>query len=376
MVRRPMASTRPTRPERSETDESLGRERNKTDDELLKRSGAYEQTADAVVDQARGRADAVVAVARARADEKLRDSGATSEQRVTLERERRQEDQALEHERVVADDKLAYEREERRRALKALLALEREHTDQHLGRERELADVALASRDDFLAMASHDLRNLLGGVALSAASLLEISCDEDTQRQIARNAQRIQRYTGRMARLVGDLVDVVSIQAGRLAVSPRRQDAVELLRETLDVFQPFAAAKGIWIGTDMKASSLLASYDHERILQVLANLVGNAIKFTPEGGRVHIVVEPVDGVVRFAVADSGPGMPPEQLALIFDRFWQVADKSSRSGLGLGLYISKCIVEAHGGKIWAESRVGEGSTFYFTLPADPASAQGG
>lgn len=223
-------------------------------------------------------------------------------------------------------------------------------------------------------MASHDLRNMLGGIAMASRSIMELPCDDKTREAIARDGHRIQRYVGRMARLVGDLVDVVSIEAGRLALVPQRHDIVELLRETLDVFQPLAAAKQIWIGTDVRAGSLLGRYDHERILQVLANLVGNALKFTPDGGRIHIVVEPIDKHIRFAVTDTGPGIASGQLEAVFDRFWQVADKTSRTGLGLGLYISKCIVEAHGGRVWAESRVDQGSTFYFTLPAaDPPSA---
>jgi signal transduction histidine kinase len=356
---------------RDETDTSLGRERGKTDDELLKRSEADDKTASDVIDASRGRADDVVARARAKADERLQSSGANSDDLATLRSERQREDETLVRERATADESLSAERDARRRALTALLASERLHTDQHLGRERDLADLAIASRDDFLAMASHDLRNMLGGIALSAASLMNIPCNEEAHDAITGHTQRIQRFTARMTRLVGDLVDIVSIEAGRLAVTPKRHDAVELIRETMDIFQPLAAAKQIWIGSDVRRGSILARYDHERILQVLANLVGNALKFTPEGGRIHILVEPLEGYVRFTVADTGAGIAPEKLAKIFDRFWQVAEPLRRSGLGLGLYISKCIVEAHGGAIWADSRVGEGSTFNFTLPAADA-----
>jgi signal transduction histidine kinase len=133
------------------------------------------------------------------------------------------------------------------------------------------------------------------------------------------------------------------------------------------VFRPLASVKNISVASDVRAGSLLARYDHERILQVLANLVGNAIKFTGEGGRIDLIVEATGDDVRFAVQDSGAGIAPDKLNVIFERFWQVADQR-RSGLGLGLFISKCIVEAHGGRIWAESHPGAGSTFYFTLPA--------
>jgi signal transduction histidine kinase len=372
--RRPfVASTKKGTRERDQTDESLTRERVKTDAELLRRDEADEEIADAVVEKARQRADDVLALARCTEDEKLRASGATSEAWASLRAERHQADDTLRDERSVANEVLANERERRRRALTALLALERSLTDDHLARERDVADVAIDSRDDFLAMASHDLRNMIGGIAMSAASLVNIRCAEDVHDAILRDAQRIQRYAARMARLVGDLVDVVSIDAGRLAVMPERHDASDLVRETLEVFEPIAAAKRISIAPQVEQGSLLARCDHERILQVLANLVGNAVKFAPEGGRIDIVVEPLERQVRFAVADTGPGIAPDKLRVIFDRFWQVTDKTTRSGLGLGLYISKCIVEAHGGKIWPESRVGEGTTVYFTLPAAEATS---
>jgi signal transduction histidine kinase len=202
---------------------------------------------------------------------------------------------------------------------------------------------------------------------MSAGNILHRLRSDTLDRDgIDREARRVQRCTARMTELVGDLVDVVSIEAGRLAVAPQRHDAMDLLRETLEVFQPLAGAKKISIASDVRAGSVLARYDHDRILQVLANLVGNAIKFTGEGGKIELVVEDGTGDgVRFGVRDNGRGIDPDLLAVIFERFWQVPEKH-RSGLGL--YISKCIVEAHGGRIWAESKPGAGSTFYFTLPA--------
>ncbi|MBV9947575.1 MAG: HAMP domain-containing histidine kinase [Myxococcales bacterium] len=354
--------------ERDQTDQSLAHERTKTDEELARRSGRYEENANVVVDKARQRADETLQAARGREDVKPSASGASSAEIDTLTSERRREDATLRRERATADENLSSERAARRKALVALLAHERERTDEHLRLERDVFEAALGARDEFLGMASHDLRDLLGGVAVSAAALLTSAGDPAGRDAIEREARRIQRLTARMARLAGDLVDVVSIQAGHLALAPQRHDAVELVSETIEVFQPLATAKGMWIGTDIKPGSLLARYDHDRILQVLANLVGNALKFTPEGGRIHILVEPVEGHVRFSVSDTGPGIAAEQLQAIFERFWQAARKGPRSGLGLGLYISKCIVEAHGGTIWAESRVGEGCTFSFTLPA--------
>ena len=236
-------------------------------------------------------------------------------------------------------------------------------------------DALVGSRDEFLALVSHDLGNMLGNVALGAAALLRLDEGNALDRAaIDRVARTIQRSVGRMHRVVGDLLDVVSLEAGRLAVAPARHDTKDLLHETVDVFRPLADAKSITITHDVRGGSLVAGYDYERILQVLGNLVGNAIKCTGHGGHIDLVVEALGDEVCFTVRDNGIGIDSDKLGVIFERFWQL-DRSRRAGLGLGLglYISKCIVEAHGGRIWAQSQPGAGSTFSFTLPAGPASA---
>jgi signal transduction histidine kinase len=351
--------------ERAATDQSLGDEREKADEELDKRLDRVDDAADEVIADARDLADDVLRSARAKADEKLR-TDIDAPVHVAVAKERSREDEALLRERATADESLSQERQLRRRAVAALLALERDQTDDDLVLERDRADAAISSRDDFLGIVSHDLRNMLNGMALSAASLMNIACEGEVARAVARNAQRIQQCTARMDRLVGDLLDVVSIEAGRLALSPLRHDASELLSETSEVFLAIAAAKQISIRSEVGAGSLFAHCDRERILQVLANLVGNAIKFTNNGGKIDLRVERVEDELRFDVADTGAGIAPEKLELVFQRFWQ-AENQKQAGIGLGLYISKSIVEAHGGKIWAHSRIGEGSTFCFTLP---------
>jgi signal transduction histidine kinase len=172
-----------------------------------------------------------------------------------------------------------------------------------------------------------------------------------------------------MNRLIGDLLDVTSIEAGRLTVVPEVHDAKALVRESLEAFQPAASAKGLSLHSTSPDSSLPATFDHDRILQVLANLVSNAIKFTGDGGSISIGLEPDGDEVRFSVSDTGTGIASDHLRVIFERFWQVT-QGDRRGLGLGLFISKCLVEAHGGRIWAESEIGKGSTFRFTLPGAP------
>ena len=130
-------------------------------------------------------------------------------------------------------------------------------------------------------------------------------------------------------------------------------------------FQATAAAKGISLNAELVQGSLLADFDHDRVLQVLANLITNSIKFTLPGGKIILCVEDKGAELQFSVSDTGPGIPSDMFEAVFERFWQIG-KNDRRGLGLGLYISKCIVESHGGKIWVESKLGEGSRFFFTL----------
>ena len=182
---------------------------------------------------------------------------------------------------------------------------------------------------------------------------------------MAVSAQRIKSTAGRMHRLIGDLVDVASIDAGRLAIQTKLGNAENTVLEAVDIWGPPTAAKGIDLQC-LPHPSIAARFDHERIVQVLGNLITNAAKFSSQGATVTVQVQVVDGHARFSVADRGIGIPADKLEAIFERFCQVVGQDRR-GLGLGLYISKCLVEAHGGTIWAESELGRGSTFFFTLP---------
>ena len=349
--------------ERQETDESLQDERAKTDYELDKQHASMDRDSDAVVQQEREHADEVLEQARARADESPeRDASG----RQALRRERAHEDAAVEQVRLTADEALTDERQERTRALANLLRLEREQTDERLLIERARGDADLSVRDDFMGMVAHDLRTLLGSIALCAeVQIRNAAANDDAARRVRDTAAKTQRLTARMNRLIGDLVDVVSIEAGRFAISPTRYDANALIREVVETFQPTALAKGISLNASTDGH-LPVRVDHERIFQVLANLLSNAIKFTSQGGTTSVRVDSTGGEIRFSVADTGAGIASDHLEAIFERFWQVRH-GDRRGLGLGLFISKCIVEAHGGRIWAQSESGKGSTFFFTLP---------
>ncbi|WP_120558749.1 ATP-binding protein [Corallococcus aberystwythensis] len=355
---------------RAQTDEGLRVERERSDREYAGRQKSIEEGSDAAIDKAREQADEALQAARDIVDARRARNAAPVGQE-TLTQERASEDAMLQGERDTADAELRGEREERMLALAALLHLERAETDLRLSGERAHSDEALATRDHFMGMVSHDLRTLLGGIALQAALLKRGAGEDEAGRKATQAADKIQRFTARMNRLIGDLVDVASIEAGHIRVAPALQDATTLVKDSLEAFQPLASAQGLTLDVELHGNTLMAKFDHERILQVLANLLSNAIKFTPGGGRILLRVEPVDQYVRFSVTDTGPGVPSHQLEVVFNRFWQ-ARSEDRRGLGLGLYISRGIVEAHGGRIWAESQPGQGSTFLFTLPGAAAS----
>jgi signal transduction histidine kinase len=354
------------KPERDRTDESLRTEREETDRALVERQRAAEGDADLVVRRARGNADAVLEAARDKADERLERRPNPVATRAAIAEERGIEDETLRDERAAADESLRMEREENALALSRLLPLERDKTDRFLLTERARSDDAVSYRDDFLGIVSHDLRNLLAGIVLSAGLLSKQNAETEDAKQTRVRMQRIQRYAARMNRLIGDLVDVASIDAGKLSVTAVPGDSRALVAEAVDLFQAAASAKGISLDIDIVEFALPGTFDHDRMLQVLANLITNAIKFTPDGGRIAVQGERDGDGLRFCIRDNGTGIPAGMLDAVFERFWQVG-KNDKRGLGLGLYISKCIVEAHGGTIWAESKLGEGSRFWFTVP---------
>ncbi|AUX40675.1 uncharacterized protein SOCE26_020760 [Sorangium cellulosum] len=359
------------RPEREETDESLRVERDITDRALAEKRAAVEAKSDAAVSRARDRADAVLSAAREDADQSSRELG-LDQASDAVAKERSLEDVIVRGERAVADENLRRERAEHARILSKLFPLERYKTDMHLLTERARSDDALSHRDDFLSIVSHDLRNLLGGIVMSVELLSGEASAQDDGSEPALAVKRVRRYAARMSRLINDLVDVVSIESGKLASTMDRGDALALLVETVETFRPVASEKEIAVELEVAERSLPADFDPERILQVLSNLMMNSIKFTPPGGKIRVRGERAGGELRVSVSDTGPGVPSDMLEIVFERFWQIG-KKDRRGLGLGLYICKNIIEAHGGRIWVESRMGEGSTFSFTIPCALGSA---
>jgi signal transduction histidine kinase len=352
--------------ERNSTDESLRVERSKTDSELARRADVAQLEATSILTEAREKADAVLNDAR-----DLEDLKGTRRSDGDVRHERAREDAELEGARSTADAVARDDRSRRNIALASLLAFERDGTDLRLETERDRIDAALSSREDIMAMVSHDLRSLLGGIAL-CAELLKLSPTNDTSgTTVQKYAGQIQGFTARMNRLVGDLMDVATIEAGKLTLHRTHRNPALLLRDAMDAFEPAATSMGITLTSESTLAPCASELDHERMLQVLTNLVGNALKFTKRDGRISLKLERHGSDVRFAVADSGSGISPDVIGKVFDRYYQ-SSPGDRRGLGLGLFIATSIVEGHGGKLWVESESGKGSTFFFTLPISPAA----
>src|SRR5215203_5321220 len=360
--------TNPSRPrsEREQTDESLRLERDRADRAFDDEVSEADETADAVITRARARADALLAAARAKTD-----NTATGQQPTpALKTSRALEDDVLQRERVTADHELHRERSRHM----ALLSEERQATDHDLSHERARSDNALAMRDDFMGIVSHDLLNLLN-VMVGISSLIEkeVAQENHVERVVA-HARRVQRSGTRMRRLVGDLVDVASIEAGMLAVTRTVGYPADVVTEAVETFHAQALAGGITLTTEIVPGVPSLPFDAARILQVLCNLLSNALKFTPSQGSIVVRLERIDDDVVCCVSDTGEGIPNDKLEAVFDRFVQLT-RNDRRGVGLGLFISKCIVQGHGGRIWVENRTGGGSAFCFSLPIDaPGGAQ--
>ena len=239
---------------------------------------------------------------------------------------------------------------------------------------RAEAERATRIRDELLGIVAHDLRNPVHTIVMSAATMREIPLRDDER---ARHLAIIERTAKGMNHLIADLLDVTRIESGSLAIHRTAVDVGALIDEMLELFAPQAQARQLALAGDVAPELPAVPGDRARLAQVLSNLIGNALKFTPPGGRVRLRASRLGGGVRMSVEDSGCGIAADSLPHVFDRFWQ-ADRTSRAGAGLGLAIARGIVGAHGGTIGVESAVGVGSTFHCTLPAgdgeDPATAR--
>ncbi len=233
----------------------------------------------------------------------------------------------------------------------------------------EVAQQAARARDQMAALVSHDLRNPLNAILTYADLMLGFGGEEGTLTVERRQIRAIERAAVQMQRLIEDLLDSARLDGGSFPLERELADVLLLLDEALDTLAPQAEAAGLELRTKVEGALPPLPIDRERMMQVLANLIGNAIKFTPPGGTVQVAVRALAKELEFAVSDTGPGIPSADLAYVFDRFWQPPG-AHRGGAGLGLSIAKGIVEGHGGRVWVESREGSGTTFFFAIPVEP------
>ena len=249
-------------------------------------------------------------------------------------------------------------------ALRAALAVDN-------ARLYRLAQRANRARDEVLGVVSHDLRNPLSAIAMCTRVLLESPPATEEQRRELFVA--IDESADWMGRMIQDLLDVSNIEAGRLSLERLAEPVEPIIQRTVQMFAGSAASREVHLESTVEPGLPPVHADAERVLQVTANLVANAVKFTPAGGRVTIAAGRQGDDIRISVTDTGPGIPAEHVGHIFDRYWHARRGARTSGSGLGLAIARGLVEAHGGRIQVESVPGRGSTFSFTIPRAGANA---
>ncbi len=232
---------------------------------------------------------------------------------------------------------------------------------------------AIRSRDEMVAVISHELKNPLTALGTGIALIQRILPEEEALKEVRTVLNRIEPSLGRMNRLISDLLDITRIEAKTLKVNIEPFDLSATIAEVVQGYGSMAAEKSIELSLEATDDARAVLGDKDRIAQTLSNLLSNAIKFTSEGGRITVTARRMDSFVEVRVKDTGKGISPEHLPHVFDRFWQARDSASM-GTGLGLAVAKGLVEAHGGKIGVESKIGEGTTVFFTLPV-AQSAQG-
>ena len=231
------------------------------------------------------------------------------------------------------------------------------------------AQRANRARDEVLGIVSHDLRNPISAISMCARVLKDNPPADPTERREL--LETIQESTDWVNRLISDLLDVANIERERLSLELRPHEPSQLALQAIHMFEVEARQHGIALEARLPTNLPLVAADGARVVQVLGNLLRNAIKFTPREGSVVIAVEPRDSGVVFSVTDTGPGIGAERQGRVFDRYWQDSVGARSRGSGLGLSIAKGIVDAHGGRIWLESEMGKGSMFAFTIPQSVA-----
>lgn len=253
-------------------------------------------------------------------------------------------------------------------------ALERARLFEAERRARAAAEAAALARAEVLAVVSHDLRNPLGVIMMNAVTLARLQInDPTTAARVKKNAELIRRSAERMTRMIGDLLDLASIEAGQLSIERNACSPAEVATAAVETFLPLAQESQVALVTDIQRDCPAFVCDRDRVIQVLANLLSNAVKVTPAGGTITVQVATGPGdQALFCVRDTGPGIASADMPRLFERFYR-SQQARYKGTGLGLTIAKGIVDAHGGRMWIESQEGGGATFWFTIPVSAPPA---
>ncbi len=233
---------------------------------------------------------------------------------------------------------------------------------------------AVEAREEILALVAHDLQNAVNALVLNAEVITRTSPVTATETAMQAAGVTVARSAEGMKRLIRDLLDVQQIELGSFTIEPRTEPVAGLAEAAIEPLLIVAHERSIRLVLELDPDVPLVSCDAERVVQVLHNLIGNAIKFADEGGVVTLCTATSPAGVRFSVSDGGPGMAPEELPFVFDRSWRAPQNKLQRGSGLGLFIVKTIVEAHGGRVWVESQLGGGTTFFFTLPVASSTSR--
>lgn len=352
---------------RVKTDKSLKGERHKTDDFIEVKTSNVEEVADEKTRLNRAAADKSLAESRAQSDTPAKSPDKD------IVNERKLSDIEIANSRLEEDRIRNKERFQKRMIADSLLESERKETDSSLLNEREQIDTAhdltkteLVTRDQFLAVVNHDLRNPLSTINMGVQLLRTAISDGESKENLIKFLEIIERNADVMDRLITDLLDIERISNNKLFLNNKLNNIGDLLKECEELFAPVILNKSLTMKVENSPEQLFAEIDHDKIIQVVSNLIGNAIKFSPPGSLITLSARKSENTAEISVSDNGPGIPKDKLAEIFERFSQIK-KNDRRGLGLGLFISKWIVEAHKGRIWVNSEPDQGSTFTFTLP---------
>jgi signal transduction histidine kinase len=231
---------------------------------------------------------------------------------------------------------------------------------------KDIADQAIKSRDEMLGIISHELKNPLTSMALSSHLIQKILSKETTSEKVLSLIKSLDPSIQRMNKLVSDLLDVTRLESQALQCEPKLISLSNIIEEVIGIYMATSEGKNILISSQISRECTEIFSDEIRTIQILSNLVSNAIKFTEPGGKIKLDAVKSGEMAEISVTDNGKGIPEKKLSRVFEKFWQEKD-SEHIGTGLGLAIAKGLVESLGGRIWVESKVGQGSSFHFTLP---------